>query len=527
MRKLIVLGVVMMFLLSMGALAQVSGNQLSVGDVKTFKFCAKNDVFVNHKATFTLNDKVGNSHSYKYMGADAPADEDTQIKLKDLESGETITLNYLYQAYAGGVKGAKLTVGLQQDYAGGIKEGKDYWLVLEGSPSSNEMNGRLMIYLDDMATLPASGEEPICSNYEVNVNQMDYDGADEKHFVKLEVNGELTSKLNVGGSYTLADGAVLSISDILYQAYAGGEQRVWFLINGEQGTEIVQVVSENLETSPVSKSVDLSNYPELFVKNGKLNVFFVVGGKAPAMDNLAMTDIAVGFDEAGYEVVNVAKLDSEVSNPLNTNLIVVGKPSENTVANLLFGGASNSLKQGEGMIKLFENNGYVQMLVTGHSAEDTRKAAKVLQNYKDYDLSGKEVIVTGSMSNPQVKKSTSPIVVVPAEPEAEEEAQPQPEPTPQVEVPQKAECVSGCQANGNCLPYGTRLVKDGKQVYCKIDGTLQEQQGLNATCQNNYECSSNQCSNGLCVDLQQLSGKLEETNSLLAKILAWIEKIFS
>lgn len=521
MRKLMLLGLVMMFLLSVGTLAQASGNQLSVGDAKTFKFCSKNDVFVNHKAEFTLNDKVGNSYTYQYMGADAPADENTQIKLKDLESGETITLDYLYQAYAGGVKGAKLTVGLQQDYAGGIKEGKNYWLMLEGSPSSNEMDARLIIYLDDMATLPASGEEPVCSSYNIKVNQMGYDDAADKHFVKLEVNGELTSKLNKGGSFTLADGAVLSISDILYQAYAGGEQRVWFLINGEQGTEVVSVVSENLETSPVSKAVDLSSYPELFVKNGKLNVYFVVGGKAPSMDNLAMTDIAVGFDKAGYEVVNVAKLDSEVSNPLNTNLIVIGKPNENTVANLLFGGASNSLNQGEGMIKLFEHNGYVQMLVTGYSAEDTRKAAKVLQSYKDYDLVGKEVIVTGTMSNPQVQESAQPIV----EPEVlpvQEEPQPQPEPTPQVEVPKEATC-GECKVNGNCLPYGTRLVKDGKQVYCNIDGTLQEQQILGNVCQNSYECSSNQCSNAKCIDL---SGQIEEAKGILEKILDWLKSIF-
>ena len=365
-----------------------------------------------------------------------------------------------------------------------------------------------------------------CGNYGVQVNYIGYNNIIDKNVVKLEVNGESIIMLSENESYTLADGSVLSITDILNQDFAGGVKTFWFLIDGKQGTEVDQEISEEIEISPVSKPVDLSNYPDLFVKNSKLNFFLVVGTNSPSSDNLALSDIAVSFEKAGYKFKNAAKLDSEVSNPLNTNLIVFGKASDNTISDLLVGSVNNLLSPGEGMIKLFENNGKVQLLITGLTPDDTRKAAKVLQNYKDYGLSGKEVIVTGSMSNPQVKKSTLPVVVTPAKPEMFNKSQSRPEPTPQVEVPPKAECVNGCKANGNCLPYGTRLVKDEKQVYCSIDRTLQEQQGLDADCQNNYECSSNQCNNGLCVNLQQLSEKLDETNSLLARILAWIEKIF-
>jgi len=529
MKKIMLIGMFILFLLSIGVLAQTSGNQLVEGDMNTFTYCEKgdvkqNDVYINHKDTFALADKVGKTHLYQYMSADAQANENTKIKLKDLESGDSIILNYLYQSYAGGVKGAKLTVGLQQDYAGGVKEGKDYYLILEGNSDSQKMDARLMLYVDDFATQPISKE--VCQNYEITLIFVGNDPVSNKLVAKFVVDGKQTPTLSMGESYTLTDGSVITVTDILYQTYAAGEHRVWFSINGVQGTEKVDSNSNTVETSPVSKSVDLSNYPELFVLGKQFNAYFVVGGNAPAIDNLAITDISDSFTKAGYIVINAAKLDSELNNPLHSNLIVIGKPTENDVTNLLFGGVTSSLKQGEGMIKLFENYGYVQMLVTGYSAEDTRKAAKVLQNYKDYSLSGTEVIVTGSMSNPQVKTSVSPIVVKPIVPNSQSESQSQPKVTPQAETSQNAECVSECPVNGNCLPYGTRLLKDGKSVYCNVDGTLQTQQGLNEGCQNNYECSSNQCGNAKCVDLQQLSGQLQETNNLLAKILAWIEKLF-
>ena len=42
-------------------------------------------------------------------------------------------------------------------------------------------------------------------------------------------------------------------------------------------------------------AVDLKDYPAMFVKNGTFNGYLVVGEKAAAVDNLAMTDIAAGM----------------------------------------------------------------------------------------------------------------------------------------------------------------------------------------------------------------------------------------
>lgn len=93
--------------------------------------------------------------------------------------------------------------------------------------------------------------------------------------------------------------------------------------------------------------------------------------------------------------------------------------------------------------------------------------------------------------------------------------------TPVVRV-EEPEC-NGCQPNGVCLPFGTRLIHEGKPSYCAIDSKLKSQIDLGESCQNNYECSSNQCSNGECIDL---SGQIQETQDILEKIVYWIRGLF-
>ncbi len=81
---------------------------------------------------------------------------------------------------------------------------------------------------------------------------------------------------------------------------------------------------------------------------------------------------------------------------------------------------------------------------------------------------------------------------------------------------------NGCIVNSNCVSYGIRL-KNGESTYCEIDGTLKEQKAIDKVCENNYECLSNSCSNGKCVDFAQ---QLEETQGVLNKIVAWINSVF-
>lgn len=99
--------------------------------------------------------------------------------------------------------------------------------------------------------------------------------------------------------------------------------------------------------------------------------------------------------------VGTAMLDKDVADWKAQNTIAVGGPCANTVAAAALGNPSpctTGFVEGEGMLKLVANNGKYALVVAGYTALDTRKATKVLSNYKDYSsaLKGTSVKVTGS-----------------------------------------------------------------------------------------------------------------------------------
>ncbi len=113
--------------------------------------------------------------------------------------------------------------------------------------------------------------------------------------------------------------------------------------------------------------------------------------------------VAPGVDAI---TVGSAKLDTEVADWRAQNVIVVGGPCVNRVAAGLIGiqvGADNcadGFVPGEAKIKLYQNlegqGDNVALLVAGYAADDTRRAGRVLGNWRDYNLVGTEVKVTGT-----------------------------------------------------------------------------------------------------------------------------------
>ena len=98
-------------------------------------------------------------------------------------------------------------------------------------------------------------------------------------------------------------------------------------------------------------------------------------------------------------------LDSEVSDPTDYNLILVGGPCANNLVGKIAGFPSCTAwtaKPGEAIIQLAENGENVAMLVAGTDAADTRAAAKIIANYDDYaeDLKGAKVKVSGGQITP-------------------------------------------------------------------------------------------------------------------------------
>jgi len=85
------------------------------------------------------------------------------------------------------------------------------------------------------------------------------------------------------------------------------------------------------------------------------------------------------------------------------------------------------------------------------------------------------------------------------------------------------ESCNGCLRDSTCLPFGTRLVEDNVPKFCDITKNFVAQEEKEGICQNNYECKTNQCNDGVCGSLQE---ELRETRGLLQNILNWLRNIF-
>ncbi|MFH0936339.1 MAG: S-layer protein [Candidatus Woesearchaeota archaeon] len=120
------------------------------------------------------------------------------------------------------------------------------------------------------------------------------------------------------------------------------------------------------------------------------------------------TSTTVQSGSTSYVPTQIAldtKLNTEISDPANYNLILVGGPCADPlveqVANLPTC-SGWTLGPGEALIKLVNNGQKVALLVAGTDAIDTRMASKVLKDYENYNLETTEAKITGSLNAPTV-----------------------------------------------------------------------------------------------------------------------------
>ena len=150
--------------------------------------------------------------------------------------------------------------------------------------------------------------------------------------------------------------------------------------------------------------------PQVFI-TGKSASFSSSGGGGGGSGPVMVNPIQVG----------AAKLASEVADVKAHNSIVVGGPCANPGAAMLMGNpvdCTEGFTPGVGMIQVWEHaNGNVAMLVAGYSGLDTRNAAQVVANYKDYksQLKGMKVEVK-KVNNQLTVAAPAPKVMAPAAP---------------------------------------------------------------------------------------------------------------
>jgi hypothetical protein len=87
---------------------------------------------------------------------------------------------------------------------------------------------------------------------------------------------------------------------------------------------------------------------------------------------------------------------------------------------------------------------------------------------------------------------------------------------------------------GTCIPYGIRLKNTAEEPisrYCALDGTLKDQMkvaddGTVPSCENNYECKSNVCSNGECKEISQVVGETAGFRAVFVKVICKLAHLF-
>ena len=261
--------------------------------------------------------------------------------------------------------------------------------------------------------------------YEITLDYVDYE---QSRFI---INSKSTGSLKLGESYTLQDGATVCVNEILYQPYAGGMHASIFTFSAgkDAGKKITLTTASSSQdtaspdsttiTSPATLKIndkytcgDFSWYPTKFLKEGVFNGYFVVGEKASAMDNLAMTDIATSMmyvNEKGQlapvTVVDAAKLDSEIADISAQNVIVMGTPCVNSVTAELLGNpiyCDEGFTAGKAKIIILKHKetSNLAMIVAGYSGSETRLAAKVVahrwQEIQKIQSNSCEILVEGT-----------------------------------------------------------------------------------------------------------------------------------
>lgn len=174
----------------------------------------------------------------------------------------------------------------------------------------------------------------------------------------------------------------------------------------EDTTEITQPkikpIIEPKNTWNLAKSVDLSNYPNLFLKEDKFNGVIVLSNQASAEEVISASDIINSLQYALGPTkrieVGAAKLVSEIRDYTASNFIMIGNACTNDLIFQITQVNDVCLleeNKGIGRIQLYENDkGNVILIVTGYNTMDIRNAASVLANYKDYKLEGNYIKIS-------------------------------------------------------------------------------------------------------------------------------------
>ncbi len=352
--------------------------------------------------------KRGERKTYilQYKGADKSTADSPKIKFKDLGSSDTIEVTYTLGSTSG-VVGPDGTDTLYQ--VGTLKlAGADHAIYNASSVGSNDYS--IMVDLDASGGLATTNESAlapvvITTRYgmEINITNMTGESRLEQKssgivvkFVTPDESKDTNAKDSVEKMY--ASDFVINItaasSKVQHSTLAGyspnqrGTQVNLRTPSGETNiaygyTHYGTFITRDTPTNdPATIKME---YPQ----NQRLPLVYITGKGVSFSETAAGSGDAVTLQRIE---VGATKLASEVPDIMAVNSIIVGGPCANAAAAAVMGNPADcaaGFEPGVGKVQVWDvgtgvSKDKVAMLVAGYSALDTRNAAQVVANYKDY-----------------------------------------------------------------------------------------------------------------------------------------------
>ena len=388
-----------------------SGALIKFGDndddliVQENKSIGKNDYFII--TDYSDSDGERQSFALRYKGSDKITATDPKIKFDDLGSGETLERSISVGSALASVVGPQGAAG---DGTGGIlyqlaeiKLGGGTFRVYNTSSGASD-DFTIAVDMDADSTITSrvlglntqyganiSIDNSTVGGVIVHIDTPNTDHYDDLNPSFLEFNltaasGEVALALTDGQVHTFLTPEDDDKNDYAYTSYGAYVKRykptndpneIWIEYPQQQRVPLVYITAKGVT----------------FTETG-----------ATTSEAVTLQKIEVG----------ATKLASEVSNIKAVNSILVGGPCANAAAATILGNPSDctaGFEPGVGRVELYENNGNVAMLVAGYAALDTRNAAQVVANYKDYKDQLKGTAV-------EVKKVNNVVTVAESTPKA-------------------------------------------------------------------------------------------------------------
>jgi len=347
---------------------------------------SKNDFFVLTDSTQKRGERK--TYVYQYKGADKITSDTKVLKFKDLGTGGSIEQTYTnasslatlkvggadYKVYAGGGQASSntmasndFTIEVDMDGSGGLSNNENESVMLT-TRNGIEIN---------ITNQSAGG---MFVQFRWPDNELNTGAAD-----KLETLSAPTYDVNISAASGKVQFAATNANSITERT-PDGETNVQYAYN-EYGAFITRWSPSSEPGTLKIENPKTQRYAQVFVTT-----------KGTTFTEAATTTSDTGGAVTVQRIdVGATKLASEVGNINAVNSILVGGPCANAAAATVMGNPADctaGFEPGVGRVVMYDvGSGNVAMLVAGYAAADTRNAAAVVANYKDYALKGSEMEV--------------------------------------------------------------------------------------------------------------------------------------